>query len=201
MESRADSITKNVSQMMASVDKAEVQLANVDNKLLALQRSHFIEHRIEEDDDYLAPVAEAIESTSQLNADETRTLIISRTITVLENCFDRTEFQEQGASGSSIVYQRRDNYKHKPLPYLIGSDEWRLHTNVGIGEHGGALETTIPIAIDQDGTKEADNISEQSVSVSWPSDTTPSTNSNCGLQSQTFAGTALLVYNLIIFNT
>lgn len=147
LESRTVAVTEQIDQMLGNVDRACIQLENVNNKLVALQKTHFFDHQIQEDDEeYLRPVpsSESIEANdkaklSKANADEMLKKVLRDTVNAVDKCYEKIVLdwsdsildEEDDVIGRTMI-RPIDTYKDLPRPYLIGSDKWKKSQFVGL---------------------------------------------------------------------
>lgn len=205
VEDKCIATSDKLHQLSLNVGAVKVQLANVNNKLLILQNDHFIDHRVQEDEDYLVAPGGAsnqpcdntkAEQPPKLSFEEAGKVMIKQTIKALDECYEKVTLtvidsedeEEDEERRDNIVFRPKDPYKVRPLPYLIGSEKWRLKWHVGMHE------TDSEDSDQENAIKEeeySDSMSDKSNSMSWPSNATPSENSNYGLQSQNFYGKVL----------
>lgn len=193
LEDRCTETSDKMRQLSLGVTKVNVQLANVNNKLLALQNDHFIEHRIQDDEEYLKPSVEQKPCDTEDNKPTKRSFeevgraLIKQTINTLDSCYEKviidvSDSEDEDDKTSRTIFRPINPYRDKPLPYLIGSEKWKLKWHVGINESDSEDEEK-PIEDEY-----SDTMSDRSISISLPSNTTPSENSNYGLQSQNLYG-------------
>lgn len=149
LESRTVSVTQQIDQMLVNVDRTCIQLENVNNKLVALQKTHFFDHQIQEDNEYLQPASTsaATQDTvdrgklSKADAEEVLKKVLKDTVNAVDKCYEKIVLdwsdsildEEDDVIGRTMI-RPMDVYKDLPRPYLIGSDKWRKSKYVGLKE-------------------------------------------------------------------
>ena len=147
LQSRTEAVTEHIDQMLVNVDKTCVQLENVNNKLVALQKSHFFDHRIHDDEEYLRPSQDNTPVTSlvtnkqaKADAEEMLKKVLKDTVNAVDKCYEKIvldwsdsilDDNDDDVIGRTMV-RPMDAYKDLPRPYLIGSDKWRNSKFVGL---------------------------------------------------------------------
>lgn len=163
LESRTVAVTKQMDRMVVNVDRTCVQLENVNNKLLALQKTHFFDHQIQDDEEYLRPVvpADAVDGKaagklSKADADELLKKILKDTVDAVDKCYEKVvlDWSDSILDDDDDVITRTmirpiDVYKDLPHPYLIGSEKWRNSRFCGLRpeeeEKPQKVDTPVPL--------------------------------------------------------
>lgn len=163
LESRTVTVTSKMDQMLVNVDRTCVQLENVNNKLLALQKTHFFDHQIQDDEEYLrpAPVETADDKAtggklSKADAEELLKKILKDTVDAVDKCYEKVvlDWSDSILDDDDDVITRTmirpiDVYKDLPQPYLIGSEEWRRSKFCGLRpeEEEKPPKIEVPVAV------------------------------------------------------
>lgn len=146
LESRTVAVTQKIDQMLVNVDKTCIQLENVNNKLVALQKTHFFDHQIQDDEEYLKPAAPSDDVTaadkgklSKANAEEVLKKVLRGTVNAVDKCYEKIVLdwsdsildEDDDVIGRTMI-RPIDEYKDLPRPYLIGSEDWKRSQFVGL---------------------------------------------------------------------
>lgn len=144
MTSRAVTISQQMDQMLGNVDSVRVQLQNVNNKLVALQKTHFLDHRVQDDDDEPCGPADPVDDKpSKGQAEEILKKMLRETVSAVDKCYEKvvldwsdSELEDQGDDDviGRTMFRATDIYKDRPRPYLIGSEEWKKSKFAGLIE-------------------------------------------------------------------
>lgn len=143
LESRTISVTHQIDHMLTNVDRTCIQLENVNNKLVALQKTHFFDHQIQDDEDYLRPQpSEDATDKGRLtkaNAEELLKNVLKNTVVAVDKCYEKIVLDWSDSildDGDDVIGRTMirpiDVYKDLPRPYLIGSDKWKNSQYVGL---------------------------------------------------------------------
>ncbi|XP_030757396.1 WASH complex subunit 2 [Sitophilus oryzae] len=127
----------NVDKLLRDLDVVHFKLDLTRNEFHSLRNTQFIENRVYEDDETLESEDIRIENTE--SSEEKDNIIknsILKGLNTINNCFDRVEVavsdSEDDETGTSYILQPKDIYVDRPLPYLIGSEEWYKKWHVGL---------------------------------------------------------------------
>lgn len=149
LETRTISVTHQIDKMLVNVDRTRVQLENVNNKLVALQKTHFFDHRIQEDDEEFLlrpseeqPSSDAPTKLTKAAAEEVLKRVLRDTVDAVDKCYEKIvldwsdsildqDDDDEDVMGRTMI-RPIDAYKDLPRPHLIGSDKWRRSQFVGL---------------------------------------------------------------------
>lgn len=160
LEKRTVTVTEQIDQMLVNVDRTCIQLENVNNKLVALQKTHFFDHQIQDDEEYLRPAATSSSTDtvdkgrlSKANAEEVLKKVLKDTVNAVDKCYEKIVLdwsdsildEDDDVIGRTMI-RPMDLYKDMPRPYLIGSDKWKKSKFVGLKEEEEGKEEVQSIA-------------------------------------------------------
>ncbi|XP_065170517.1 WASH complex subunit 2A [Atheta coriaria] len=138
---QADETNNNLENLLQDLSSTEIQLDLVKNQFLGLQNTQFIESRVYEDDE---TVTQPIVTPTEVKLDENKKKELLKTavidgLKVIDKYYDKISIPESDSEGdetdcSNYVLREKDPYIHRPLPYVIGTDEWHTKWHAGLVE-------------------------------------------------------------------
>ncbi|XP_055687726.1 WASH complex subunit 2 [Lutzomyia longipalpis] len=172
LESLARHTDLRINRMCLSGQEVNVALGNVTNCLLALQHTQFVENRVhdeDEDENVAAPdkARKDEADTKQMSPMTTLNTLLGNSVKCLNNCYERVDVEldedsadEDDEPTRSVVFRPRDPYRHRPLPYVIGSKEFKEKWHVGLVDSESDTEN--------EDAQFSEGASESEMSVSLP---------------------------------
>ncbi|XP_045508585.1 WASH complex subunit 2 [Colias croceus] len=124
-------------ELVDSLDTANVDLQNVNNKFMALSNNQFVESRVYDDDiDTIQTETAAVkEPERQANQDDELDLI-KQSLLIIEAMHEQVQILDSDSSDDDddgrLILKPKDMYHHRPLPYIIGSQMWRKKWHAGL---------------------------------------------------------------------
>ncbi|CAG4986176.1 unnamed protein product [Colias eurytheme] len=125
-------------ELVDSLDTANVDLQNVNNKFMALSNNQFVESRVYDDDiDTIQTETAAVkEPETQANQDDELDLI-KQSLLIIEAMHEQVQILDSDSSDDDdddgrLILKPKDMYHHRPLPYIIGSQMWRKKWHAGL---------------------------------------------------------------------
>ncbi|KAK9876356.1 hypothetical protein WA026_012665 [Henosepilachna vigintioctopunctata] len=130
-------LCNNLNQISLRVDLAR-------NEFNSICDSQFVECRVYEDDETLL-TKEDQKGKVEYNMTENEKIedlkkAVDLGLHILDEYYDKLEVpvsdseEDEEVETPSYVYRRKDHYLHRPLPYVIGSEEWHKKWHVGLLE-------------------------------------------------------------------
>ncbi|XP_044260910.1 WASH complex subunit 2 isoform X2 [Tribolium madens] len=144
---RTTEINNNLQNLTSTLSETSLQLDIAQNEFQSLRNSQFIESRVYEDDETLEATGEAkAEEEKEVDKTEEVRLAALKGLEVLEKYFDRVEVSVSDSEDDDIdlpnyVLRPKDLYIDRPLPYVIGSEEWHRTWHVGLEDSSSGSET------------------------------------------------------------
>ncbi|KAK4885466.1 hypothetical protein RN001_001737 [Aquatica leii] len=155
--SKAESTNNNLNDLLSRLNNTSLSLDEVKNDFRSLRNTQFIESRVYDDDETVpGNHAEGYQEKKNYDQSESSKIqdmkdAIIAGIDVVEKYFDKVDVpgsdSEDDTDFPSFVLKPKDPYGDRPLPYVIGTDEWYKKWHVGL--------------IDSSSDSEADKISEK----------------------------------------
>ncbi|XP_077979550.1 uncharacterized protein LOC144434905 [Glandiceps talaboti] len=157
MISRTHEIEKQVEGLVHSTKSTDGRLHNVFNDFLMLSNTQFIENRVYDDSPEEADSKQEMkEDKDKKEEDKSReekesdlipkvTEAIGYGLSVLDNAFDKLDIKDaisdsEDEDETNVAYRNdpilepKDLYAHRPLPHLIGSQDFLQDDDVGLGD-------------------------------------------------------------------
>ncbi|XP_059620286.1 WASH complex subunit 2-like [Phlebotomus argentipes] len=185
LESRCRETELSINRMCLSADQVNVELGNTTNRLLALQHSQFVENRVQEDDEASGTAQNGTDKapeTRQMSPMSTLKSVLADSVACLNDCYEKIQVEldedseEEDEPGRSVAFRPKDPYAHRPLPYVIGSKEFKEKWHVGLVDSESDQEH-------EEDPQFSDSGSESGHSVSLPSVGGSEADSVWGLQA------------------
>ncbi|RZB39905.1 WASH complex subunit FAM21A, partial [Asbolus verrucosus] len=146
--SKTTEINNNLHNLTNNLEETSLQLNIAQNEFQSLRNSQFIESRVYEDDETLPQVenVEKVEEKTEINHTEDIRLAALKGLKVLDHYFDKIEVSVSDSEDDDIdlpnyVLRPKDLYLDRPLPYVIGSEEWHKSLHVGLEVSSSDSET------------------------------------------------------------
>ncbi|KAB0791810.1 hypothetical protein PPYR_03610 [Photinus pyralis] len=137
---KAEETNNNLNKLLSGLDNASLALDEAKNDFRTLRNTQFIESRVYEDDETVPQEAktqddEVHKQSKEEKVREVREAILGG-IAVVERYFDKVEVpgsdSEDETDFTSFVLKPKDPYVDRPLPFVIGTDEWYKKWHVGL---------------------------------------------------------------------
>ncbi|GBP87730.1 WASH complex subunit 2 [Eumeta japonica] len=126
-------------QMCSALDTASVSLQNVNNRFLSLSATQFIESRVYEDDTESSQPDSKQETKTSDDINNNDVAELRRSLVCLERYHEPVHILPDSDSDSdsdmhteSVVFRPRDLYAQRPLPYTIGTKQWKEKWHAGL---------------------------------------------------------------------
>uniref|UniRef100_A0A1B0CYN3 FAM21/CAPZIP domain-containing protein n=1 Tax=Phlebotomus papatasi TaxID=29031 RepID=A0A1B0CYN3_PHLPP len=171
LEVRCRETKLRINQMCLSGEEVNVQLGNVTNRLLALQHTQFVENRVQEDEDVPGTTEKKTErdpEPRQLSPMSSIKSILAESVACLNKCYEKIEVQldedsdDDDEPGKSVVFRPRDPFAHRPLPFLIGSKEFKEKWHVGLVDSESDTENEAEDQYSESGSESGHSVSLRS---------------------------------------
>ncbi|XP_028141970.2 WASH complex subunit 2 isoform X2 [Diabrotica virgifera virgifera] len=127
---KTDELNGNINNLLNNVDEVGLKLDISQNEFQSLKNTQFIESRVYDDDEALDSKGNEDKlSISSSQKEEEKPLDVSLTaeLQLLDKYYETVEISisdSEDESEKSFVLKPKDVYEHRPLPPLIGSEEW-----------------------------------------------------------------------------
>ncbi|KFW03705.1 WASH complex subunit FAM21A, partial [Fulmarus glacialis] len=149
--SRTHEIKKQVDGLISETKATDCRLHNVFNDFLMLSNTQFIENRVyDEEVEEPIPKAEVGDKTEQEKTREQKEAdlipkiqeAVNYGLQVLDSAFEQLDIkagnsdsEEEESNGRvELILEPKDLYIDRPLPYLIGSQQFMEQDDVGLGD-------------------------------------------------------------------
>lgn len=138
--SKAEHTNNNLNKLLLGLDNASLALDEAKNDFRTLRNTQFIESRVYEDDETVPQEAKTQEEEVDKQSKEEKVREVREAIlggiAVVERYFDKVEVpgsdSEDETDFTSFVLKPKDPYVDRPLPFVIGTDEWYKKWHVGL---------------------------------------------------------------------
>ncbi|XP_050312174.1 WASH complex subunit 2 isoform X2 [Anthonomus grandis grandis] len=136
--SEAESLHDKVNNLLDNLENVTLRLELTKNEFQSLRHTQFIENRVYEDDETLDNEEQEPKKQEPTEEDKENDLkqFISKGLKVMEKYYEKVELtfsdSEDETNEKSYVLQPKDIYADRPLPYLVGTDDWNKHWHVGL---------------------------------------------------------------------
>ncbi|CAG9834891.1 unnamed protein product [Diabrotica balteata] len=127
---KTDDLNDNINNLLNDLDEVGLKLDISQNEFQSLKNTQFIESRVYDDDEALdSKRNEDKLSISSSQKEEEKPLDVSLTaeLELLDKYYETVEIDisdSEDESEKSFILKPKDVYEHRPLPPLIGSEEW-----------------------------------------------------------------------------
>ncbi|XP_030343688.1 WASH complex subunit 2C isoform X4 [Strigops habroptila] len=149
--SRTHEIKKQVDGLISETKATDCRLHNVFNDFLMLSNTQFIENRVyDEEVEEPIPKADAGDKTEQEKTREQKEAdlipkiqeAVNYGLQVLDSAFEQLDIkagnsdseEEESNERVELILEPKDLYIDRPLPYLIGSQQFMEQDDVGLGD-------------------------------------------------------------------
>ncbi|XP_046776187.1 WASH complex subunit FAM21C isoform X9 [Gallus gallus] len=149
--SRTHEIKKQVDGLISETKVADCRLHNVFNDFLMLSNTQFIENRVyDEEVEESIPKTDAGEKAEQEKTREQKEAdlipkiqeAVNYGLQVLDSAFEQLDIkagnsdseEEESNERVELILEPKDLYIDRPLPYLIGSQQFMEQDDVGLGD-------------------------------------------------------------------
>ncbi|XP_057257055.1 WASH complex subunit 2A-like isoform X2 [Pezoporus wallicus] len=149
--SRTHEIKKQVDGLISETKATDCRLHNVFNDFLMLSNTQFIENRVyDEEVEEPIPKADAGDKTEQEKTREQKEAdlipkiqeAVNYGLQVLDSAFEQLDIkagnsdseEEENNERVELILEPKDLYIDRPLPYLIGSQQFMEQDDVGLGD-------------------------------------------------------------------
>ncbi|KAK3928446.1 WASH complex subunit 2 [Frankliniella fusca] len=145
---RTHTTEKSLDVLNEEINTLTSELNNTNNKFLCLANTQFVENRVYDDDDKETPQAESAPEKKSKEETEAKMLqkvreALSMSVAVLDTMFEPVEIQASDSDGESdceksgtktLILEPHNPYMHRPLPHLIGSEQFMTDDQIGLGD-------------------------------------------------------------------
>ncbi|XP_058666741.1 WASH complex subunit 2-like isoform X5 [Ammospiza caudacuta] len=149
--SRTHEIKKQVDGLISETKATDCRLHNVFNDFLMLSNTQFIENRVyDEEVEEPIPKADVGDKTEQEKTREQKEAdlipkiqeAVNYGLQVLDSAFEQLDIkagnsdseEEESNERMELILEPKDLYVDRPLPYLIGSQQFMEQDDVGLGD-------------------------------------------------------------------
>ncbi|XP_072948460.1 uncharacterized protein [Epargyreus clarus] len=134
---KCQAANSSLEEMVTALDTASINLQNVNNRFMALSNSQFVESRVYDDDIDVATEQTPVKETSKPVECATELTKLKESLRVLESYHERVQILDSDSDSGSdeedrVVYKPKDLYGNRPLPYIIGSQQWKSKWHAGL---------------------------------------------------------------------
>ncbi|CAH2236586.1 jg15343 [Pararge aegeria aegeria] len=122
--------------MVDALDNASIDLQNVNNKFMALSNNQFVESRVYDDDVDVSTEVNISKSEPPVVEAESEITKLKRSLARLEQMHEPIHILDSDSSDDEddgrIIMKPKKVYAHRPLPYIIGTQEWKNKWHAGL---------------------------------------------------------------------
>ena len=143
MMMRSKGIVEDIDNLASDVAQADVRLHNTFNEFMMLADGQFIENRVYEDDDSDSEgegEEETKESSGEKNVEDVKQVLVAAFqdgIEALKLFYDTVEDTEEEVVEENKI---EDIYNIRPLPFIIGTQQFIDSSDAGLGDVPGAKD-------------------------------------------------------------
>ncbi|XP_061693840.1 WASH complex subunit 2 isoform X2 [Syngnathoides biaculeatus] len=180
MLSRTHEIEKQLDSLIRDTKATDSSLHSVFNDFLMLSNTQFIENRVyDEEDEEPTPKTDVVDKQPDQKTREQKEAelipkmqeAVTYGLKVLESAFEHLDIKagnsdsedEEANDRVEAILEPKDLYVDRPLPFLIGSQAFMEHEDVGLGDLSSdelSVDSERDSVIDSDDGKDADNSDE-----------------------------------------
>ncbi|KAM6330088.1 WASH complex subunit 2-like isoform 8-T8 [Podargus strigoides] len=178
--SRTHEIKKQVDGLISETKATDCRLHNVFNDFLMLSNTQFIENRVyDEEVEEPIPKADVGDKTEQEKTREQKEAdlipkiqeAVNYGLQVLDSAFEQLDIkagnsdseEEESNERVELILEPKDLYIDRPLPYLIGSQQFMEQDDVGLGDlssEEGSIDSDRGSVIDSEEKEEEESDDE-----------------------------------------
>nr|XP_023017779.1 WASH complex subunit 2 isoform X2 [Leptinotarsa decemlineata] len=134
---KTEELSQNIDKLLVHADEVSLKLDISQNQFHSLKNTQFIENRVYEDDETLDSKEEGKVVEKPPSEEDQEKMISESVILGLEIMNQYYEMVEVSISDTeedeeperSFILKPKDTYAHRPLPPVIGTDEWYKRWN------------------------------------------------------------------------
>ncbi|CAG9770116.1 unnamed protein product [Ceutorhynchus assimilis] len=136
--SDTESLNSKVDNLLNNLENVGLKLELTRNEFQSLRNTQFIENRVYEDDETLEGEEQKIIEKELTEEDKENSIkrAISNGLKVMEKYYDKVEVAVSDSEGEgnekNYVLHPKDPYADRPLPYLVGTQDWYKKSHVGL---------------------------------------------------------------------
>lgn len=145
LEQKCKQTQDNLNTVLLQLDETHIRFANASNGFNGVQQVKFVENRVKDDDESFYSVREEVEEPGErLPYAEIFQMAVENSIANMYKCFEKvtvelgsdsdSEDDDEEAAARNTVLRAVQKYPYirRPLPYIIGSREWREKWHAGL---------------------------------------------------------------------
>ncbi|XP_055543336.1 WASH complex subunit 2 [Wyeomyia smithii] len=156
LEAKCKKTKENLNQLLLELNDSQIRFANASNNFNGVQQVKYVENRVKDDDESFYSVREeVVETGEKYSHAEIFKMTVQRSITNMYKCFERVTVQldsdsdsEDDSNDAEVTARntvlraiQKYPYINRPLPYVIGSPEWKEKWHVGLIDSEEESET------------------------------------------------------------
>ncbi|XP_058815524.1 WASH complex subunit 2 [Topomyia yanbarensis] len=137
----------NLNHLLLEADECQIRFANASNSFNGIQQVKFVENRVKDDDESFYSVREEeVEKGEKHPYGEIFQMTVEKSIESMYKCFEKVTVQlasdsdsdddddDEEAAARNTVLRAIQKYPYisRPLPHIIGSQEWREKWHAGL---------------------------------------------------------------------
>ncbi|KAF6216070.1 hypothetical protein GE061_000408 [Apolygus lucorum] len=188
LEKFSENIVNNASLTLSSMDNLEdslnetfLKVRTVANKFQAIADNQFIENRVQEEEDFVLANDDKDTLENQKSTENSKDQIIDcikGCQNVLRNKFETVQLsgidsEDEMANSSPVVLVPINAYKERPLPHMIGGEQFKTDETLGLGTTGDSIDDSIESDDDADETDRSSyyssNVTRETINQVQPS--------------------------------
>ncbi|XP_065090273.1 WASH complex subunit 2 [Ochlerotatus camptorhynchus] len=147
LEEKCKQTQDNLTRLLLEVDESHIRFANASNSFNGIQQLKFVENRVQDDDESFYSVREEEEEKGEkLPYGEIFHMAVEKSVANMYKSFEKVTVQldsdsdsddddddEEAAARNTVLRAvQKYPYINRPLPYIIGSQEWREKWHAGL---------------------------------------------------------------------
>ncbi|CAG4949161.1 unnamed protein product [Parnassius apollo] len=136
---RCQETNTRLEEMITSLDGANIDMQNVNNRFMALSTRQFVESRVYDDDvDVTTENPQKHEKSTIQPEPESDLAKLKQSLKILESMHESVRILDSDSGSDTddddgrMVYKPKDLYTQRPLPHIIGSYAWKNKWHAGI---------------------------------------------------------------------
>ncbi|XP_062546243.1 WASH complex subunit 2 [Armigeres subalbatus] len=145
LEEKCKQTQDNLNLLLMEIDESHIRFANASNNFNGIQQHKYVENRVQDDDESFYSVREEEEEKGEkLPYGEIFQMTVEKSIANMYTSFEKVTVQldsdsdseddEEEAAARNTVLRAVQKYPYisRPLPHIIGSQEWREKWHAGL---------------------------------------------------------------------
>ncbi|OXU28146.1 hypothetical protein TSAR_006961 [Trichomalopsis sarcophagae] len=141
---KANTTQEAIDSMTSQLNQTAILVDNITNTSLALANTQFIESRVQEDNTEIEQPEESITKNEDEHEFSATDLLVSvcesirQGLSIMDEKYEKVEVvasdseDEDDNAVPSVILRPKDPYQDRPLPYVIGTEQWKSSNKIGL---------------------------------------------------------------------